>query len=274
MGRLHGKVALITGAAQGQGRSHALRLAEEGAAIVGVDLGRATDVDPGSPGALHSTANEVRDAGGRMTTFDADVRDLAALRSICEKTIGEFGRLDVVVANAGIGADPTATADVREDDWQRVIDIDLTGAWKTVAAAVPSMISAGNGGSIVLISSTAGLKGYAQLASYSSAKHGLVGLMRSLANELAPQRIRVNTVHPGTVDTRLFMNDAMYKMLRPDLADPGRDDVLEAASTFNTLPVPFVEPIDVSNAVLWLSSDEARYVTGTTVVVDAGQLCA
>jgi NAD(P)-dependent dehydrogenase (short-subunit alcohol dehydrogenase family) len=160
-----------------------------------------------------------------------------------------------------------------EQAWQEMIDINLSGVWKAIRAAVPPMVERGQGGSIIITSSVFGLFGAANAASYVSAKHGVVGLMRTLTQELAPHMIRVNTVHPTTVKTHMIMNDAITRFFRPDLENPQLDDLGEVMMGLNALPLPWVEPIDISNAVLWLASDEARYVTGVTLPIDAG-FCA
>ena len=271
-GRVEGKVALITGAGRGQGRSHALRLAEEGADIIGVDI--CTDIETSAiPLAteddLAETAKLVEDLDRRIVTRKADVRDLAALEAVVEEGLSELGHIDIVSANAGI-AGFGAVHELTEQQWEQMLAVNVTGVWKTCRAAIPHMIEAGNGGSIVLTSSTAGLMGLANTAHYTAAKHGVVGLMRTMANELAPHMIRVNSVHPTTVATDMILNDATYELFRPDLEHPTLDDAREAFTTLNMLPVPWVEARDISNAVLWLASDEARYVTGVTLPVDAG----
>lgn len=274
MGRVQGKVAFITVAARGQGRSHAERLAEEGADIIAVDLCQqvgtvayplATEDD------LDETVALVEKAGRRIVARQVDVRDQGALDAAVAAGLEQFGGIDIVVANAGIASFAPAH-EMAEDVWQDMIDINLTGAWHTVKATVPSMISRGEGGSIVLVSSVAGLKGLANIAHYTAAKHGLVGLMRSLANELAPHRIRVNTVHPTNVATPMVMNDATFQAFRPDVGDPTEEVIMEAMTAMQALPIPWVEPSDVSNAVLWLSSEEARYVTGVALPIDGGML--
>ncbi len=270
MGRMEGKVAFITGAARGQGRSHALRLAEEGADVIAVDICRdvASVPYPGAtPGDLEETVKEVEALDRRIVAEEADVRDLAALRRVVEAGTAQLGPVDVIVANAGIGSFGPAL-ELDEDVWQEMIDVNLTGVWKTVKAAAPAMVERGQGGSIVLTSSTAGLVAFPNLAHYTAAKHGVVGLMRTLAVELAPHMIRVNSVHPTTVDTPMVQNPAMYELF--GMPGAGREQAAEGFKTINALPVPWVEARDISNAVLWLASDESRYVTGTTVQVDAG----
>ncbi|MGB6245654.1 MULTISPECIES: mycofactocin-coupled SDR family oxidoreductase [Gordonia] len=270
--RMAGKVAFITGAARGQGRSHAIRLAEEGADIIGVDL--CADIDSVSTYSLatrqdlEETVELVEKTGRRMVAEVADVRDLDRLQAAFDIGLAEFGHVDTVVANAGI-ASFAKSWELTSDEWQDMLDVNLTGVFHTAKVAMPSMISAG-GGSMVFISSIGGLKGIQHVAHYVSTKHGIVGLMRTMANELAPHGIRVNTVHPTNVDTAMIQNPGTYGMFAPDVAEPTVDDAREGFLSLNALQVPWVESIDISNAVLFLSSDEARYVTGVTLPVDAG----
>jgi SDR family mycofactocin-dependent oxidoreductase len=269
---MDGKVALITGAARGQGRSHAIRLAEEGAEIIALDV--CTDVETvpysgATPEDLAETVKLVEELDRRIVAREADVRDLGALQTVVEEGISEFGHIDVVCANAGIGTyAPALEMDV--EMWETMIDINLTGVWKTIKAAVKPMVDRNQGGVVVITSSVAGIFGFANLAHYSAAKHGVVGMMRVLAQELAPYMIRVNTVNPTSVNTPMIKNDAMYRLFRPDLENPTAADVGDAFTGLNCLPIPWVEPVDISNAVLWLASDEARYVTGVALPVDAG----
>jgi SDR family mycofactocin-dependent oxidoreductase len=266
MGKLEGKVAFITGAARGQGRSHAIRLAQEGADIIAVDLCDQIASVPyplASPADLAQTVKEVESLDRRIVATQADVRDFAALKAAFEAGVAQLGSIDIVVANAGIL--PVSVAP-QDQEWQDVIDVNLTGAYNTVRVAAPSMIEHGRGGAIVLISSTAGLTGIGGNTpgglGYTATKHGIVGLMRAHANYLAEHSIRVNSVHPTGVNTPMIVNDAIQEVLE---LDPALSNVWA-----NALPVPMVEAIDVSNAVLWLVSDEARYVTGVTLPVDAG----
>ena len=274
MGRVEGKVALITGAGRGQGRSHAVRLAEEGASIIAFDLcapvasvsyAMATRED------LELTGELVRAAGGDVYSAVVDVRDIDTLTREVAVGIEALGGLDIVVTNAGI-ASYAPGHEISESAWQEMIDINLTGTWHTIKAVVPNLIAAGRGGSIVLTSSAAGLQGTPNLAHYVAAKHGVTGLMRTFANELAPHWVRVNSIHPTQVDTPMIMNDEIFRMFRPDLESPGRDDIIDVSTATNALPVPWVESRDVSNAVLFLASDEARYITGVALPVDAGIL--
>jgi SDR family mycofactocin-dependent oxidoreductase len=274
-GRVEGKVAFITGAARGQGRSHAIRLAEEGADIIAVDI--AEDVDsvrrfyPGATEAdLAETVKQVEALDRRIVAAKADVRDYAALKQALDNGVAELGHVDIVSANAGIFVFGEPAHLVTEGDWQDVIDINLTGVWHTAKAAIPHLIEQSTGGSIVLTSSTAGLKGFPGVSQYTASKHAVVGLMRTLALELAPYSIRVNSVHPTGVATDMILNEATFRLFLPDAENPTREQAAEVFATTNALPVPWVDPRDISNAVLYLASDEARYVTGVTLPVDAG----
>jgi len=270
MGRMDGKVALITGAARGQGRSHALRLAEEGAEIIAVDICDHIDSVPFSMGTgddLAETAKLVENLDRRIVTCVADVRDSAQMAAALQQGLAEFGRIDVVCANAGILSFGPAW-ELTDEQWQDMIDINLTGVWHTIKAVVPTLIAQGTGGSIILTSSVAGLKGFGYVGAYSAAKHGVVGLMRTLVNEVSAYNIRVNCVNPTTVDTDMIQNQAAYGYFQVD----NREDFDAVFRTFHTLPVPWIEKRDVSAAVLYLASDDSRYVTGLTLYVDAGFL--
>jgi SDR family mycofactocin-dependent oxidoreductase len=274
-GRVEGKVAFITGAARGQGRSHAIRLAQEGADIIAVDVCEEIDsVKRFYPGAsdadLAETVEAVEALDRRIVAAKADVRDYAALKGALDDGVAQLGHVDIVSANAGIFHFGEPTHLVSESDWADVLDINLTGVWHTAKAVIPHMIEQGTGGSIVITSSIAGLKGAANVAAYVVSKHGVVGLMRTLALELAPHSIRVNTVHPTTVATDMILNDAVYRLFLPDTEFPTREQAAETIKALHALPVPWVEAVDISNAVLFLASDEARYVTGTELKVDAG----
>jgi SDR family mycofactocin-dependent oxidoreductase len=273
-GRVEGKVAFITGAARGQGRSHAVRLAQEGADIIAVDACRAVSgsdqIAPSTPEDLARTADLVTGLGRRVVTAEVDVRDGDELRAAVNGGVEQLGRLDIVVANAGIGNGGDTLAETSEQDWSTMIDINLSGVWKTVKVAVPHLISGNRGGSIILTSSVGGLKAYPNIGHYVAAKHGVVGLMRAFAVELGEHSIRVNSVHPTNVNTPMFMNSGTMTMFRPDLDNPGPDDLAAVAKLMHVLPVGWVEPEDISNAVLFLASDEARYVTGLPLTVDAG----
>ncbi|MGO1739112.1 MAG: mycofactocin-coupled SDR family oxidoreductase [Actinomycetaceae bacterium] len=271
-GRLEGKVALISGGARGQGRSHAVRLAEEGADIITFDIAAPVD-GVKYPGAtqeeLAETVKQVEALDRRIVSGIADVRDFAAVKKIVDDGVAELGgRLDIVSANAGIFTFGDLAADTSEEDWDTMLDINLKGVWHTVKAATPHMIAADNGGSVVLTSSTAGIEGTYSVSAYTAAKHGVVGLMKTLALELGPKNIRVNTVHPTSVETPMVLNDALYTMFDPDNAT--EENFRGAQTASHALNVGLIEPVDISNAIVWLSSDEARYVTGNTLKVDAG----
>jgi (+)-trans-carveol dehydrogenase len=273
-GRVEGKVAFITGAARGQGRSHAIRLAEEGADIIAVDICDQVGSVPypmATPEDLTETVKEVEALDRRIVATQADVRDYGALKKALDDGVAELGRLDIVSANAGIASYGQA-AELDETTWQDMIDINLTGVWHAAKAAIPHLIAGGRGGSIVLTSSTAGLLAIPNMAHYVSAKHGVVGLMRTLALELAPHFIRVNSVHPTGVDTPMVQNDASMRLFLPDVENPTAEQYAEVMGSLNALPIPWVEPRDISNAVLFLASDEARYITGVTLPIDAGSV--
>lgn len=264
---LAGKVAFITGAARGQGRAEALRLAADGAEIIAVDLCEQIESVPyplATSDDLAATVALVEQAGGRIVARQADVRDEQGLRGALQTGVDQLGRLDIVVANAGI-----APMQSGADGWRDVIDVNLTGVHNTVEAAIPIMVGQGDGGSIVLISSAAGLIGVGGgdrgSLGYTAAKHGVVGLMRAYANFLAPHSIRVNTVHPTGVDTPMINNEFTRGWLK-HIAEE-----LNAPTDFsNALPVQVIQSEDVANAVAWLVSDQARYITGVTLPVDAG----
>ncbi len=263
-GRVEGKVAFITGAGRGQGRSHAIRLAEEGADIIAVDVlddyatvgySMATQAD------LDETVKQVEALDRRIVAQKADVRDGAAIKSAIETGVAELGHLDIVCANAGI-CTVQAWDEVTPQVWQDTLDTNLTGVWNTMVAAAPFLITNG-GGSIIATSSTAGIKGFPFLAPYVAAKHGVVGIAKSLANELAKHHIRVNTVHPTGVNTPMVEG---LGGLDPLISrDPQLGPIF-----MNAYPIEAVEPRDISNAVLFLASDEAQYVTGLEFTIDAG----
>jgi SDR family mycofactocin-dependent oxidoreductase len=271
MGRLEQKVAFITGAARGQGRAHAVKMAQEGADIIAVDLCAQIDTveyPMATAQDLDETVKLVEDHDRRIVAQRADVRDHDALRNVLDAGLAELGHVDIVVANAGIA--PMGDLGMGQDAWRDAIDVLLTGVYHTIDVAVPSMVERDAGGSIVITSSTAGLKGIGRgldgvgpgFLGYTAAKHGVVGLMRLYANALAPHRIRVNTLHPTGVNTPMIVNDAFarYMQEHPDWSGDMQ----------NALPVELVEPEDIANAAAWLCSDEARYITGVTLPVDAG----
>jgi (+)-trans-carveol dehydrogenase len=274
MGLLDGKVAFVTGAARGQGRSHARRLAEEGADIIAIDACATPgwlSYDLASEADLARTVKEVEALGGAIIARRADVRDLGAVRAVLDEGVAEFGgRLDIVCANAAIISQPAPTWEIDLDQWRELVDVNLTGVFVTLKAAIPHMIAAGNGGSIALTSSGAALISGAGLGDYKVTKAGVLSLTRTLACELAEHFIRVNALCPTAVDTPMIQNESLYRSFRPDLENPGREDVKAGFQTMNLLPIPWVDPVDVSNAIVWLASDAARYITGITLPVDAG----
>ena len=273
--RVAGKVAFITGAARGQGRSHAIRLAQEGADIIAVDLCaqvRSVPYAMSTPEDLAETVKEIEALDRRIVATQADVRDYGAVKAAVEDGVAQLGRLDIVSANAGIFSFGSLEQ-LDDATWQDMIDVNLTGVWHAAKAAIPHL-RANGGGSIILTSSTAGLMAIPNIGHYTSAKHGVVGLMRTLALELAPDMIRANSVHPTTVNTDMIQNAATYELFGADLpvAERTKEVLSSRFAELNALPIPWVEPVDISNAVLWLASDEARYVTGITLPVDAGSL--
>ena len=274
MGRLEGKTAFITGAARGQGRSHAVRLAEEGADIIAVDICGQIDSVPfpmSRPEDLEETVALVEALDRRIVAGQADVRDFAAVQRVVDEGVAAFGRLDIVSANAGIYSHGLLS-EMDERTWQDMIDVNLSGVWHTCKAAIPHIVAGGRGGSMVLTSSTVGLRAIANLGHYGAAKHAVVGLMRTLALELAPQMIRVNSIHPTSVDTDMIHNSSLYALLMPDIENPTREMAAAVFEGLNALPIPWVDPRDISNAVLFLASDEARFITGVALPIDAGNI--
>ncbi|MFC4948272.1 mycofactocin-coupled SDR family oxidoreductase [Pseudonocardia sp. GCM10023141] len=272
-GQVQGKVAFVTGAARGQGRSHAVRLAAEGADIIAVDV---CAPDPTAPypmadaADLAETVRQVEATGRRIVARQADVRDPAALRAAVADGVAAFGRLDIVLANAGI-AHYSRAVDLDDDDWTQLIDVDLNGVWWTVKAALPHLIAGGRGGSIVLTSSTAGLRGLQNCVHYVTAKHGLVGMAKALALELGRHDIRVNTIHPNSVNTAMLQNAPTWELFLPGRANPTPEQFERVARSLNVLPTPWSEPADISDIVLFLVSEAARTITGIAFPVDAGQ---
>jgi SDR family mycofactocin-dependent oxidoreductase len=274
MGRVEGKVALVTGAGRGQGRSHAIRLAEEGADLILVDVLTdlpTLDYSLSSEADLMETVNAAESAGAKVSWGRADVRDFGALSAVVEQGLAQFGHLDIVAANAGISPRLAKLWEITPAEWDDMIAVNLTGVFNTIRAVVPPMIEAGTGGAIVLTSSGAGLKGIPHLGAYNASKHGVVGLALTLANELARHRIRVNAICPGTVGTPMVtQNIPQFNFFRPDLESPELQDVLSAFRKVAPLGQPWVEVEDITNALLYLVSDDGRYVTGTTMSVDQG----
>jgi SDR family mycofactocin-dependent oxidoreductase len=272
MGKLDGKVAFITGAGRGQGRAHAVRLAEEGADIIAVDICEDLPTVPyplSSADDLEQTAKLVRDTGARVVSKVADVRDIAALQTAFDEGVAELGgRIDIVVANAGVMhyGDVDFTHEDDDSSWEMAVAVLLTGVRNTIKVSRQALVDGGRGGAIIIISSAAGLKGMSDgnggPDGYVAAKHGVVGLMRSYANVLALHSIRVNTIHPTGVMTPMIMNEAFASWVahHPEIAD----------RMTNPMPVPALDPVDVSHSVAFLASDEAKYITGVTLPVDAG----
>lgn len=272
MGKLDGKVAFITGLARGQGRSHALTFAREGAGIIGLDLcGKpSTTAYPGTTeDELQETARLVREAGGEIFVDVADTRDYEAVKSVFDRGLEQFGRVDIVLPNAGI-CSGAKTWEISPADWAEMIDINLNGVFHTVKAAVPTMIAQNEGGSIVFTGSTEALKGAENISSYAASKHGVTGLMTSLSRELGQYNIRVNSINPTCVDTDMINNDFVYGLFRPDLEKPTREDVIDTFTGTHILPVPWIQPQDVSDAILYLVSDTGKYFTSSAMVLDAG----
>lgn len=273
MGRVEGKVAFITGAARGQGRAEAIRLAQEGADIIAVDICAPVETsvaEPSTPEDLAETVRAVEALDRRIVAAEADVRDFDALNAALVDGVAQLGRLDIVVANAGMWSYGLAE-ELSEVAWQTVIDVVLTGVWHTTKAAIPILKAQATGGSIIITSSGSGVKGaYQHIAHYVAAKHGVQGLMSTLALELAPHFIRVNTVNPSNVNTDLIHNAPTYELFAPDMApaDRTKETVAPRFQTLSVLPVPWTEPEDIANVVLWLASDESRYVTGLPVLIN------
>jgi len=276
MGRVQGKVAFITGAARGQGRSHAVRLAEEGADIVAIDICApiasmryplATAED------LRQTVKEVESTGQKIIAHQADVRDRAQLQSVIDEAISTFGRVDVVVANAGICPmmDPSLC-----EGFVDVTDVDLIGVMNTVAVFLPHLRS---GASVIVTGSTAGMMegttenlGASGGVGYAWAKQVIIRYVEVLALQLAPHMVRLNAIHPTNCDTHLLQNDDIYRAFRPDLENPTKEDAALAFPVMQAMPIPWIDPLDVSHLVAFLASDESRYITGLNIRIDAGAM--
>ena len=274
MGGLDGKAAFITGGARGQGRAHAIRLAQDGADIVLVDnlADIATVPRSGATRAdLNETVKAVEHLDRRIIAKQVDVRDLDGLQSAVDESVAELGRLDIVVANAGIMAQPRFSWEFSAEEWNTTVDINLTGVWQTTKVAIPHILSGGRGGAMVLTSSVAGLKGYPTYSNYVAAKHGVIGLMKTLAQELGPSNVRVNALLPSTVNTPMVQYEEFWKAIRPDIENPTVEDAKEVFNQWVLLPnAGYVEPEDSAAAVAWLVSDEARFITGMDLRVDGG----
>lgn len=272
-GPLDGKVAMISGVARGQGRAHALRLAADGAKIIGFDACRQIEgvpFDMGTTDDLAETEHLVRETGGQIVTSRADVREPQEITAALDAGVDEFGRVDIVVANAGTGQPFLKAWEIPDESFVTVVMINLVGAWRTMAAAVPRMIEQGDGGSLVVTGSGASLKGLPNLAGYVASKHGVIGLVRTMARELGPHQVRVNAVLPGNTHTDMFDNDAMRSLFVPGAEPPTDEEFLSRASGGTPLGIPYVEPEDIAEAVAWLVNPASRYVTGTFLPVDGG----
>jgi (+)-trans-carveol dehydrogenase len=272
MGRLDGKVAAVTGAARGMGRAHAVTLAREGADIMICDVPQplsSVEYDLATADDLDETARQVRELGRNVVAMNVDVRSEEQLTAFAERGLAELGRIDIMVSNAGITGYAPAHK-LTEEAWNETVDVNLKGAWLSAKVVIPHLIERGEGGSIVFISSGLGLKGLPEAGHYAAAKHGVVGLMRSLALELAPHWIRCNTVHPAGTNTPMAHNPMHYRRFAGGREDATLADVIEVYESIAALPIQWTEPEDIANAVLWLVSDEARYVTGVCLPVDGG----
>lgn len=270
---MEGKVAFITGAARGQGRSHAVRLAEEGADLIAIDLCdevEFTSYPASTPEDLEETVRQVEALDRRIIAAQADVRDLPQLRKVVDAAVADLGRLDIVSAGAGVGAIAGPVIEADPAIWQQELDINLIGVWNSCRVAVPHIIAGGNGGAIVITSSAAGVRTYLNVGPYSAAKRAALSLTSTLAAELGPDRIRVNAIVPTQTATDMLLNERNYKLFCPDIENPTREDFAAASEAMHMLPTPWVDPVDISNALLFLVSDEARYITATTLPVDAG----
>ncbi len=270
-----GKVVLVTGAARGQGREHAIKFAEIGASIVALDSCSSISTVPyalATKDDLEETGRLIRAIGGTVVPVEADVRDFPAVLEGVSRAVRTLGRLDIAVANAGINSAFNPVENVDEEAWDDVIDVNLKGVWHTCKCAIPLIKEHGDGGSLILISSVAGLKGIENEAAYVASKHGLIGLMRTMAKELAPHGIRVNSIHPTTVMTDMINNEHLFKLFRPDLPEPSLDDVKGLMVEVNSLPTPWIESSDVAEAATFLASARARFITGVVLPVDAGAM--
>lgn len=271
---LQGKVAFITGVGRGQGRSHALALAEEGVDIIGIDA--ATDIATipyamASEADLEETARLIEKAGARAQLTKVDVRDRDAVSAAVDAGVKAFGRLDLVAANAGISPPGAKLWDLPVAEWDDVIAVNLTGVFNTLRATVPAIRAGGKGGSIVVTSSGAGLGGVPHLADYNASKWAVIGVAKTLANEVAAEGIRVNVIAPGTVGTPMVTaNVVQFPIFRPDLEHPTLEDCKPAFASMMPMGLPWVDAEDITEALVWLMSDRARFVTGIVLPVDQG----
>lgn len=273
MAEFTGKTVLISGAARGQGRAHAQRFAAEGASLVlfdicaqipGVPFPMATTED------LKETVRLVESRGAKAVAGVADVRSFQQVDAIAQQGLDAFGHIDIVIANSGIVSTPAKVWEIDPADFQSVVDVDLVGVWHTMRASLPSMVEQERGGCVVVTASGAAVKGTANISPYVAAKHGLIGLVMTAARELGPHRIRVNAVLPGNTNTMMFRNEATMRLFTPDLDEPEEDKFLQRAASRTPMGIPYVEPSDISEAIVFLASSRARYITGTSMLVDGG----
>jgi (+)-trans-carveol dehydrogenase len=276
--RFEGKTVLISGAARGQGRSHAVRFAEEGANIVACDICAqlpSVQYQMATPDDLAETVRLVEGTDQRIVAEEADVCDIDAIERVIEHGVAEFGPIDIVVANAGVAGFLGPSWEMPQQSWDDVLGTNLMGAWNLAKAVIPAMIERDAGGSLIFIASMGGLRSFINMADYTISKHGMIGLMRAMAQELGKHGIRSNAVCPTAVRTGIMINDPVKRAFFPDrdpagLSEEEFGDLIQPI--FNLLPTGFIEPEDISSAVLWLASEEARYVTGVALPVDAGAL--
>jgi len=274
MGKLDGKVAFITGAARGQGRSHAVTLASEGASIIALDICKQIRSVPyamATPEDLQETVRLVEEAGGKILAREADVRDYDSIKSVVDEGVALFGRLDIVAANAGTVNGFGVAWELEEEQFRDQWEVCAAGVWRTIKAAVPIMIEQGEGGAVVLTSSISGLVAEVNIAHYVMAKHAVEGLLHNLAAELAPHMIRVNSLCPTSVNTKMVDNP-YFSGLFAGKETATYEEARPAMQGLNAMPIPYVEPIDVSKALLYLASDDGRYVTGMSMLIDAGAM--
>jgi SDR family mycofactocin-dependent oxidoreductase len=276
MGRVEGKIALVTGAARGQGRNHAWRFAEQGADVIVLDICSDLPTIPyglGTQDALDETAAGIRARGQRVVSATVDIRDGERLTDVVSSAVSELGGLDIVSVNAGICGFGNVL-DLTAEEWKETIDVNLTGSFNTAKATIPHILAQGRGGSVIFTASTCGLQAVPGIGHYNASKFGVVGLTKTLALELGEQRVRVNAVCPTNVNTPMFQNDGTWKLFFPDVTNPSQADAEapgSAARQMHAIPIPWVDVDDITNAVMYLASDESRYVTGTTLTVDAGR---
>lgn len=274
MNRFHDKTVVISGAGRGQGRAHALGFAAEGANVVAFDICDDVSSSPislSSSEDLKETAALVRSAGGTIDIHRADVRDADAVAAVFSSAVRTYGKVDIVLANAGVIPKFSNTWEFDELDYEEVVDIDLLGVWRVLKAGVLTMLEGEVKGAIIVTGSGASIKGIASLSPYVAAKHGLVGMVRTAARELGRYGIRVNMVAPGNVNTDMIMNSAVYQVYFPDRDAPTQEEFCEMASSQNPMGQPYVEPDDVTRTVMYLASEDARFVTGSLLPVDGGQ---